>query len=285
MTRAECFRLLGLASDSSDAEIRKQYKKLALRLHPDVNPDPLAHELFIKLARAVEILLNPDFKEDQTEKRESRRAATKESEEERLERMRVARMRYERQKMQEAADNNIYFLSLTTGMRWSIYKYIMRLSLVLALAMSTEYFLPFHYEKDELIGCSKSLNNGIIKSNITSIELKENGKYYVQNNMYAWRYTYPEVILETTWFLHTPIKMISSDDFVRYRTAVDFHIGSIRFGLIILFLVPLYPYLIRRKTLSFVFLYHLSFWGVGIITSYILLTQGRIIHLLSFGFL
>lgn len=284
MTRSECFRLLNLSPDASDAEIRKQYKKLALRLHPDVNPDPLAHEVFIKLGKAVEILLNPDYKEEITGKRTSRRTGS-ESDEERLERMRVAKMRYEQQKMQQAKDNNRYFLSLTSGMRWSIYKYIMRVSLVLALALSTEYFLPMHYEPDVLIGSSKSLNNGIIKGNITSIELEKRGRYYVQNNRYAWLYAYPEVIIETTWFLHTPVKMITSDDFTRYRTPFDFHIGSIRFALIILFLVPLYPYLRRRKTLSFVFLYHLSFWGVGTIATYILLTQGRILHLLTLGFL
>lgn len=284
MTRSECFRLLGIASDSTDAEIRKQYKKLALRLHPDVNPDPLAHEVFIKLGKAVEILLNPDYKDEKSEKRESRRT-TNESEAERLERMRVAKMRFEQQKMRQAKDNTLYFLSLTTGIRWSIYKYIMRCSLVLALAMSAEYFLPFHYETDQLTGSSKSLNNGIIKRNITRIELEKRGKYFVQNNPYAWKNAYPEVIIETSWFLHTPIKMISSDDFVRYRTVFDFHIGSIQWILIPLFLTPLYPYLWRKKTLTFVFLYHLSFWGIGIIALYILLTQGRLFHLLTFGFL
>lgn len=283
MTRTECFRLLGLPSDSNDEEIRKQYKKMALRLHPDVNPDPLAHEAFIRLSKAVEILLNPNYREESNPSRTSRKSG-KESEEERLERMRVAKMRFEQQKMRQEKDNNLYFKSLTTGMRWSIYKTIMRLSLVLALALSTEYFLPLHYENDVLIGSSKSLNNGIIKSNITRIELEKNGKYFVQNNVYAWKGTYPEVILETTWFLHTPVKMITSDDFVRYRTVFDFHVGSIRFLLILLFLIPLYPYLRRRKTLSFVFLYHLSFWGVGIVASYILFTHERIIHLLSLGF-
>lgn len=283
MTRTECFRLLGLPSDSSEADIRRQYKKMALRLHPDVNPDPLAHEAFIRLTKAVEILLNPNYKEE-TNSRTSRKSG-KESEEERLERMRVAKMRFEQQKKRQEKDNNQYFHSLTSGMRWSIYKTIMRFSLLLALAMTTEHFLPFHYEKDVLIGSSKSLNNGIIKSNITRIELENNGKYFVQNNSYAWKRAYPEVILETTWFLHTPVKMITSDDFVRYRTVFDFHVGSIRFLLILLFLIPLYPYLRRRKTLSFVFLYHLSFWGVGIVASYILFTHERIIHLLTFGFL
>ena len=294
MTRADCFRLLNLPSDSSDAEIRKQYKKLALRLHPDVNPDPLAHDVFIKLGKAVEILLNPDYKDaPATDKRPSRRGGSSgnngnggsDSETERLERMRVAKMRYEQQKMQQEKDNNRYFLSLTSGLRWSIYKYIMRISLVLSLALSTEFFLPHHYEPDVLKGYSRTLNNGIVKRNITTIELEKRGRFHVQNNIPAWRYTYPEVILETTWFLHTPMKMITSDDFYRYRTAFDFHVGSIRFGLIVLFLVPLYPYLRRKKTLSFVFLYHLSFWGVGSILIYILLTQNRVFHLLSLGLL
>jgi len=283
MTRAECFRLLGLPSDSSEADIRRQYKKMALRLHPDVNPDPLAHEAFIRLTKAVEILLNPNYKEESSVR--TSRKSGKESEKERLERMRVAKVRFEQQKKRQEKDNDLYFASLTSGKRWSIYKMIMRFSLMLALAMSTEYFLPLHYEKDVLIGSSKSLNNGIIKSNITRIELENNGKYFVQNNAYAWKRAYPEVILETTWFLHTPVKMITSDDFVRYRTVFDFHVGSIRFLLILLFLIPLYPYLRRRKTLYFVFLYHLSFWGVGIVASYILFTHERIIHLLSFGFL
>jgi hypothetical protein len=284
MTKAECFRLLGLPLSASEADIRKQYKKMALRLHPDVNPDPLAHEAFIKLSKAVEILLNPDYKEEKKPTRTSRKAPS-ESEEERLERMRVAKMRYEQQKMQQVKANDAYFQSLTSGMRWSIYKTIMRISVALSLALTCEFFLPLHYEKDVLEGRSKSLNSGILKSNITRIKLEKKGTYFVQNTPYAWINCYPEVIIETTWFLHTPIKMITTNDLKRYRTHFDFHIGSIRFGLIIFFLIPLHPYLIRRKKVSFVFLYQFSFWGIGLVITYVLLTQERLIHLLSFGFL
>lgn len=284
MTRNECFRLLGLPHTANESEIRKQYKKMALRLHPDINPDPMAHEAFIKLSKAVEILLNPDYQEEKTEKRPSRRAGN-ETEEELLERMRTAKMRFEQQQMRQAEDNTVYFLSLTTGKRWMIYKYIMRISLILSLAMTLELFLPRHYEPDVLIGSTKSLNNGIIRSNITQIKLEKRGSYYIQNNAFAWESTYREVFIESSWFLHTPIKMISSDDFTRYRSVFDFHVWSIRYLLIVLLLVPLFPYLWRRKTLAFVFFYHLSFWGVGIISAYLLLTEGRLVHLLTLGFL
>lgn len=284
MTRNECFRLLGLPHTASESEIRKQYKKMALRLHPDVNPDPKAHEAFILLSKAVDILLDPNYTEEKVDKRPSRRAGN-ETEEERLERMRVAKMRFEQQQMRQATDNTRYFLSLTTGKRWKIYQCIMWVSLVLSLAMTIELFLPRHYERDILIGSTKSLNNGIIRSNITRIKLRERGSYYIQNNAFAWESTYPEVLIESSWMLHTPIKMISTDDFSRYRSVFDFHVWSIRYLLIALLLVPLFPYLWRRKTLTFVFVYHLSFWGVGIISAYILLTQGRLLHVLSLGFL
>lgn len=284
MTRNECFRLLGLPTTANEGEIRKQYKKLALRLHPDVNPDPKAHEAFILLGKAVEMLLNPDYNEEKTDKRPSRRAGN-ESEEERLERMRVAKMRFEQQQRRQATDNTRYFLSLTTGKRWKIYQCIMWVSLALSLAMTVELFLPRHYEPDVLIGSTKSLNNGIIRSNITRITLEKRGSYYIQNNAFAWENTYPEVWIESSWLLHTPIKMISTDDFSRYRSVFDFHIWSIRYLLIAILLLPLFPYLWRRKTLTFVFVYHLSFWGIGIISTYLLLTQERFLHLLSFGFL
>lgn len=283
MTKNECFNLLGLPNTANEQEIRKQYKKMAMRLHPDVNPDPKAHEAFVLLSKAVQILLDPDYKDPITERKTTRKA-TSETPEERLERMKVAKERYEYQRKQQQADNHSYFLSLTTGFRWKIYQLIAFTSLFVALAMSTEYFLPVHYENDVFVGYTKSKNNGIIKDNITKIQLEKRGNYYAQLNPYAWYSSYPEVQIETTWFLHTPIKMISHDDFKRYRTLFDFHLGSIQFLLIPLFLVPMVPYLWRRKKLWFVFLYQLSFWGISLLLCYMLLTQNRFVHLLTLGF-
>lgn len=283
MTKSECFKLLGLPHSASETEIRKQYKKMAMRLHPDVNPDPKAHEAFVLLGKAVQILLDPDYNESaRTEK--TTRKATNETPEERLERMKVAKERFEYQQKQQQTENHQYFLSLTTGFRWKIYQFITFTALILALAMSMEYFLPVHYEQDTFVGYTRSNNNGIIKDNITKIQLEKRGSYYAQLNPYAWYSSYPEVEIETSWFLHTPLKMISSDDFKRYHTLFDFHLGSIQFFLIPLFLVPLVPYLWRRKKLWFVFLYQLSFWGIGLLMAYILLTQDRFLHLLTLGF-
>jgi molecular chaperone DnaJ len=47
---------LGVARDASDDEIKRAYRKLARKYHPDVNPDPEAQERFKEINTAYEVL-------------------------------------------------------------------------------------------------------------------------------------------------------------------------------------------------------------------------------------
>jgi molecular chaperone DnaJ len=47
---------LGVAQDASDDEIKRAYRKLARKYHPDVNPDPEAQERFKEINTAYEVL-------------------------------------------------------------------------------------------------------------------------------------------------------------------------------------------------------------------------------------
>lgn len=55
------YKLLGISKDASADEIKKAYRKLAVKYHPDKNPgDKEAEEKFKEISHAYEILSNPE---------------------------------------------------------------------------------------------------------------------------------------------------------------------------------------------------------------------------------
>jgi len=56
------YTVLGLERGATQEEIKKAYRKLALRFHPDKNKDPGAEETFKEIAEAYEVLIDSDKK-------------------------------------------------------------------------------------------------------------------------------------------------------------------------------------------------------------------------------
>src|SRR5690554_4982522 len=62
--KRDYYDILGVSRSASASDIKSAYRKLAIKYHPDKNPDnPEAEEKFKEAAEAYEILSSPDKRE------------------------------------------------------------------------------------------------------------------------------------------------------------------------------------------------------------------------------
>ncbi|HKH30268.1 MAG TPA: DnaJ domain-containing protein, partial [Gaiellaceae bacterium] len=62
-TQRDYYEVLGVARDATEQEIKKAFRGLARRLHPDVSAEPEAEVRFREVSEAYEVLSNAETRQ------------------------------------------------------------------------------------------------------------------------------------------------------------------------------------------------------------------------------
>lgn len=58
--KKDYYELLGVKRNAKEKDIKKAFRKLAIKYHPDKNKDPDAEKTFVEIAKAYEVLSDPE---------------------------------------------------------------------------------------------------------------------------------------------------------------------------------------------------------------------------------
>lgn len=280
MLRKKCFKILGLPDTSSEKEIRKRYRNLVMKYHPDKNHDPNAHELFVKITEAYNILLNKS-----TITNAPTVSAEEEKKAERLERIRKAKARQREQILRERIENELYYRKLTSGRKWSLIKVLAMAGIVLSSLLILDQFLPSRYFEDEVTHYAKNVGYGPSGKIISLIKTEKNNNYWISRMTYSLYGKTRSIYIETSSIFHNPIRIISKDKLFQKYFDIHFTIYGSTYLLAPVFLIPAFTLFYKRKKISFTFFFYLSYYGISGLIILFLLTGNRWAHLLTLGFL
>lgn len=275
-------RNLGIPIGASKTEIKKAYRKLAMLLHPDKNPDPKAAELFAELQDSYDALMHPAPLNDTTNVNTHTTRSKKQQTP--AERTREARKQYAEHMARQKASDERYFQGLMTGKRGIYFKLGWILSAVVCFAILLDVFLPAHHIPDEFHYYSKISDQRGTSAPKISVGTARSEFYIVENAPYFLLSSHPELYIEKTRLLHFPVQLLHpiQGELINYPILSGFW-PLLPFPLLML-VIPFILVFYRKRTAYFTALYMISSYVVFPLVLLFLCTEQRWLHLLTLGY-
>jgi curved DNA-binding protein CbpA len=132
------FDILGISPTSDEAQIKKAYRKQALKYHPDKNDSPNAHQQFIKVTEAYEVLTGQG--KPKRTKQNPTTVHQKTKEEILASKVKRAKERWKKQQEEEFEKDRTYYEKVTSGWGWRLFQAMAIYSAIWSTLLSIDYF-------------------------------------------------------------------------------------------------------------------------------------------------
>jgi hypothetical protein len=269
---------LGLSPGANEEAIRKAYRRLARKYHPDINPAPNAQELFIEIQEAYDYLTRIKNQGPST-------GETAEPGVDLKTRMRQAQRRKEATERQRKMRKQAFYHVLKQSRTWSYYRYLSFIGLGIAFILLLDQVLPGHIVTDQLKAYSMHVYNDTSMGNpISYIETQTGKSIWISQLDRILTSQYQDILIESSWLLHDPLNIYSIQRFHLVKYPVHYTFSASPIICAVLFSIP---FILRRTwkdTDVYLLFYRASFVLIGFLALYFLLIRFHIFHLLSLGF-
>lgn len=291
-----CFERLGLPRNCSEEELKKRYKQLAKKYHPDVSDSEEAHREFIEISAAYEqalkILENGAYFEPIFT--ESQQGPTKQSdvepEEETQEDAWYAYRKRAQEEFKRREDEQKRYMvgwyqRLRSGFRNLHFNVVMVLALLVFIGLVADIFLPHRFQ-DEYMAAYSDKNYHSSKGELIAFLETRSGRGFWMN-FFSNSELEPNChfVVEETWIFHSPIQaIVSLNETVEY-VPIHFTVRWIQFWFLPFLLLPLFFRFYKHNDEYFIFGNYFTRFVLGFLLFLFLLSDNHWLHLLTLGFI
>lgn len=286
MQTGDPFKILGLGPQASKEDIRKAYRALVKKYHPDKNPSKAAAAKFIEIQTAYEQIngqtaqLNPftveqKYRSTQQKYDQDLEAYKKQSA--------AAREKLRQQKQREEAYKINYLKNLKSGKIGAWHRSVSLVGALLFVVVWLDFFLAT--QQTPIISHSYGIHT-YSSTNDHTVQL-----FKSTDQRAFWVSSYPSQQLpkvqqlhaiETPW-LHQVKALRFNDGLYQQYIPIHFSFYWAQIWLSLLFLLPIVSWYFASADIIFVAGSFISRYPIALLILWFLLTENRYLHLLSLG--
>lgn len=278
------YKLFGLPETATQAEIKRKYRELAMRYHPDKNNGD--ERKFIEVKEAYEYLTGRKnvVQQPQTHTYSAGRSTSQTRQQPQEDRIKQAQQRYRDNVYKEYIENERYFQKLTSGRKWKVIRLSAIVGSLVVIVLILEQFLPHQYQQERIVAYERHEIGSLKGGSSVKKFYTESGKEFYTENIYSIYHLDPDILLVKSAIFHNEIGIIPFYGYDHRIHKIEYNIGAHSLLLSPFFILPLLIVLFRRKTYTFTLFYFISLYFSAPLIAYFLFTNDRWLHLLTFGY-
>jgi len=271
------YKLLGLTSSASDALVKKRYRELAKKFHPDKNKDENSTKIFQEIKDAYEHILNRDFTSTKKDTPPTQKTHEQKFHEN-------AWKRAEQLKKQEAEELLQFYDSFRIGWKKKIITIVALLGTICIIGLVADDFLPLRKSIEIVEDFSANPSHSLGNDYVYEVKFRNGETLWLNHQDVHKLDNLPPLIIAKTSVFHQPVYVESKSGANKIRTNIHFTFYWAQAVLFIFFLLPIVIYFYKRNDVFFVLGNYLTFTISSGLLLVFLLNDLKIIHLLTLGY-